>query len=45
VQDIESAGLVVSQTRVNAYQFISDQARGASATYGVKSISLLATKP
>jgi len=44
VQDIESAGLVVSQIRVNAYQFISDQARGASATYGVKSISLLATK-
>ena len=30
--------------RVNAYEFISDQARNASAKYGVKSISLLATK-
>jgi len=30
---------------VNAYEFISDQARNASANYGVKSISLLATLP
>ena len=42
---IESAGLVVRVVRSNDYTFISDQARGASARYGVKSISLLATKP
>ena len=41
---IESAGFTVNEQRVNAYQFISDQARNASAAYGVKSISLLATK-
>jgi arsenite methyltransferase len=29
---------------VNAYAFLSDQARNASAKYGVKSISLLATQ-
>ena len=42
---IENAGLRVEQTRRNPYQFISDQALGASETYGVKSISVLATKP
>lgn len=31
--------------RQNPYGFISDQARGASGRYGVKSISLLARKP
>jgi SAM-dependent methyltransferase len=41
---IESAGMVVREVRRNDYAFISDQARGASARYGVKSISLLATK-
>ena len=41
---IESAGFTVHRQRVNAYEFISDQARTASAKYGVKSISLLATK-
>jgi SAM-dependent methyltransferase len=41
---IESAGLVVREVRRNDYTFISDQARGASARYGVMSISLLATK-
>jgi ubiquinone/menaquinone biosynthesis C-methylase UbiE len=41
---IENAGLRVEQTKVNPYHFISDQARGASATYGVHSISLLAVK-
>ena len=41
---IESAGLVVREVRRNHYKFISDQARSASARYGVKSISLLATK-
>lgn len=41
---IESAGFTVEQIRVNAYQFISDQALNASARYGVKSISLLARR-
>lgn len=42
---IESAGFTIAEHRPNAYDFISDQARNASAEYGVKSISLLATKP
>jgi arsenite methyltransferase len=41
---IESAGFRIDTLRVNAYAFLSDQARNASAKYGVKSISLLATK-
>ncbi|MGH9251052.1 MAG: methyltransferase domain-containing protein [Acidimicrobiales bacterium] len=44
LQAIESAGFTIDRHRVNAYEFISDQARNASAKYGVKSISLLATK-
>ena len=42
---IEDAGLAIDQVRPNAYEFLSRQARNASATYGVKSISLLAVKP
>jgi arsenite methyltransferase len=42
---IESAGLRVEAIRHNPqYQFISDNARGASKKFGVKSISLLAIK-
>lgn len=42
---IESAGLRVEVVQHNPqYQFISDNARGASKKFGVKSISLLATK-
>jgi ubiquinone/menaquinone biosynthesis C-methylase UbiE len=44
LQAIESAGLTMVAHRLNAYAFISDQARNASAKYGVKSISLLAVK-
>ncbi len=44
LEAIESAGLTIATQRPNAYEFISDQARNASAKYGVKSISLLATK-
>jgi arsenite methyltransferase len=44
LQAIDSAGLTVTQLRVNSYEFISDQARNASAKYGVKSISLIAIK-
>jgi ubiquinone/menaquinone biosynthesis C-methylase UbiE len=42
---IEAAGLRIIETRRNPYEFISDQARNASSTYGVKSISVLAVKP
>ncbi|MEP6667340.1 MAG: methyltransferase domain-containing protein, partial [Nocardioidaceae bacterium] len=41
---IESAGFTMARHRVNDYEFISDQARNASAKYGVKRISLLATR-
>jgi ubiquinone/menaquinone biosynthesis C-methylase UbiE len=44
-QAIESAGLRIVSTRDNPYEFLSTQARNASETYGVKSISLLAVKP
>lgn len=40
---VESAGFTLHQVRANAYEFVSDRARVASAKYGVKSISLLAT--
>jgi ubiquinone/menaquinone biosynthesis C-methylase UbiE len=42
---IEAAGLRVTTVRSNAYEFVSTQARNASGTYGVKSISVLAVKP
>jgi arsenite methyltransferase len=44
LQAIESAGFTIAAHRLNSYEFISDQARNASARYGVKSISLLAIK-
>jgi arsenite methyltransferase len=44
-QAIEAAGLRVEVIRRNCYEFISDQARNASAKYGVKSVSVLAIKP
>ena len=44
-QTIEDAGLRIEQTRPNRYEFLSAQASNASATYGVRSISLLAVKP
>jgi ubiquinone/menaquinone biosynthesis C-methylase UbiE len=43
---IEAAGLRVDTIEENpAYQFISDNARGASKKFGVKSVSVLALKP
>jgi len=43
---IEAAGLRIVKIQDNpTYQFISDNARGASKKFGVKSISLLAVKP
>jgi arsenite methyltransferase len=43
-QAIERAGLRVTRVRQNAYHFLSEQAINASATFGVRSISLLAVK-
>jgi SAM-dependent methyltransferase len=46
VAAIEAAGLVVETVETNdAYGFISDNARGATEKWGVKSVSLLARKP
>jgi arsenite methyltransferase len=42
---IEAAGLTAAEIKRNPYQFISDQARNATAAYGVKSVSILAQKP
>ncbi len=42
---IEEAGLRIEDIRDNPYRFISDQAINASSKYGVKSVSVLATKP
>jgi len=42
---IEAAGLRIDDLRQNPYEFITQQARDASAKYGVKSVSLLAIKP
>jgi arsenite methyltransferase len=44
-QAIEAAGLRLATIRENPYRFIARRAQSASATYGVKSISLLAVKP
>jgi ubiquinone/menaquinone biosynthesis C-methylase UbiE len=42
---IEAAGLTIDTVQENPqYQFISDSAQGATDTFGVKSISILATK-
>ncbi len=41
---IERAGLSVTETRGNDYRFISERALDACNTYGVESISLVATK-
>jgi len=43
---IEAAGLRVESVHDNPqYEFLSSSAQGASRTYGIKSISLLAVKP
>ena len=42
---IEAAGLQVVTIRPNPYEFLSPQAVSASATYGVKSVSVLAVRP
>ncbi len=46
IQAIEAAGFRIEAVRDNPeYHFISDGASWATGNYGVKSISLLATKP
>lgn len=42
---IVRAGLQVEQMRPNRYEFLSEQARAASETFGVRSVSVLARKP
>jgi len=43
---IEEAGLQVKEMRDNtAYEFLSESAQGATRTYGIKSVSLLAVAP
>jgi arsenite methyltransferase len=41
---IEVTGLKIMEIRVNPYEFLSAQARNASAKFGVRSISVLAMK-
>lgn len=44
--DIESAGLRIEELRDNPeYYFLSDSAQGATESFGVKSVSVLAIKP
>lgn len=46
VAAIEEAGLTVTTVRDNPeYRFLSDSAQGATETYGIKSVSLLAMRP
>lgn len=46
IETIADAGLRVEVVRGNDYyQFLSDQAQGASETFGVRSVSILARKP
>ena len=42
---IRGAGLRVEVTKTNPYRFLSDQAVNASRQFGVRSVSLLATRP
>jgi arsenite methyltransferase len=43
---IEAAGLTINTfTDIPQYQFLTDQARNASLTYGVRAITLAATRP
>jgi arsenite methyltransferase len=44
VEAIEAAGLRVREIRENDYDFVSDRAQDACATYGVESVSLVAVK-
>ena len=41
---IARAGLKVKEVNINPYRFLSNSAQGATQTYGIKSISILAVK-
>ncbi|TWD84018.1 methyltransferase family protein [Kribbella amoyensis] len=41
---IEAAGFTLREVRDNPYEFLSEQARTAGKTYGVKSVSVLAVR-
>jgi len=41
---IESSGLDITKVKDNPYAFISDNAKGATIDYGIKSVSILAVK-
>lgn len=41
---IEASGFSITHVKSNPYNFLSDSARGATTTFGVKSLSILATK-
>jgi len=43
-QLIEDAGLEIVKVKDNPYAFISDNAKGATKQYGIKSVSILAVK-
>ena len=45
LETIEAAGLAPGEPRPNDYDFVSYRAKDACGTYGVESVSLLATKP
>jgi SAM-dependent methyltransferase len=45
IETIEAAGLEVRTVRENDYRFVSERALDACSTYGVESISLLASDP
>ena len=44
LSDIREAGFEINAVRDNDYRFVSDRALGATTTYGVTSISVLATR-
>jgi hypothetical protein len=44
IDTIEEVGLRVKEVRTNDYDFISERALDACSTYGVESISLIATR-
>ena len=45
LEALAAHGLRIVEVRSNDYRFTSDRAIGASRTYAVKSISVLAAKP
>jgi arsenite methyltransferase len=44
LDELAAAGFAISQTRPNDYRFLSDRALDACRTYGVESVSIVATR-